>query len=58
MSGMRTYSDYVCRSVHGLEKKRNCSGKAEVEGEVADRSTECQSCLGGITSMLSKAQKS
>ena len=33
MSGTRIYSDYVCRSVNGWEKKRNCSEKAEVKGQ-------------------------
>ena len=47
MSGTRTYSDCVYRSVNGSEKKRNCSGKAEAEGEGADQWTECQTCLGG-----------
>ena len=46
MSGTRTYSDYVCRSANGSEKKRNCSGKAAVERQGADQSTECQTCLG------------
>ena len=47
MSGTRTYSDYVCRSVNSSEKKGNCSGKAEVVGQGADQSTKCQTCLGG-----------
>ena len=49
---VHTYSDCVCRSVNGLEKKRNCSGKAEVEGEGADQWDECQKDLGGSQPIL------
>ena len=45
MSDTRTYSDYVCRSVNGSEKKRNCSRKDEVEGEGADQWTEVKHVL-------------